>query len=84
MQLHETIICILGLYEGPGVFNRNTILNITLILKDGLIHSHHIKSVVQHSYWTHVKWHYKCTKILLQVKWNFIKRFLYIIDWCIP
>lgn len=84
MQLHETIIWNMGLYEGPDVFNRYTILNIRLILKDGLIHSHHIKSTVEHRYWTHVKWHYKCTKILLQVNWNFIKRFLYIIDWCIP
>ena len=33
IQLHETIICILGLYEGPDVFNRHTILNITLTLK---------------------------------------------------
>jgi len=51
MQLHETIICMLGLYEGPDVFNRNnTILNITVILKNGLIHSHHIKSIVEHKY----------------------------------
>jgi len=50
MQLHETIICILGLYEGPDVFNRNTILNITLTLKNWLIHSHHIKSIAEHKY----------------------------------
>lgn len=50
MQLHETIICILGLYKGPGVFSINIILNITLILKNGLIHSHHIKSIVEHRY----------------------------------
>jgi len=50
MQTHETIICILGLYEGSDVFNGNTILNITLILKDGLIHSHNFKSIVEHKY----------------------------------
>jgi hypothetical protein len=41
MQLHDTIICILGLYEGLDVFNRNIISNITLILKNGLIQSPH-------------------------------------------
>jgi hypothetical protein len=59
MQPYNAIICILDLYEGQGVFNGNTTEYHRLILKKGLIHSYHIKSIDEGRFYTHVKWHYK-------------------------